>query len=244
MSCHVSIICANNLTTWWNSMKFFSKLRSGHPFSSSFCLMRNIQGPEVPPALPILTIVIESRLSWVFFLCFFTSAEPTTQRTPVLPRMPVLSKLIWKNGWSFLYSSEGWLIVWWSSQTLSISLCHQSCCSIWMHERLVVVACTLWTLPWFLSSGIFFILTTLSKWLSHCFVVAKVNSFMSWITSLRDISIWASSWHLAMPAMKARIGSDIKLWPSDVVMALPPEFNRAGGFIVICQIELLYCFCC
>ena len=81
--------------------KFFSKLQSGHFFSSSFNLMRNIQGSEVPPALPILTIVIESWLSWVFFSCFFTSAEPTTWRTPVLPRTPISPKLIWKNGCSF-----------------------------------------------------------------------------------------------------------------------------------------------
>ncbi len=32
-----------------------------------------------------------------------------------------------------------------------------------------------------------------------------------------------------MPAMKADIGSDIKLQPSDDVMALPPEFSQAGG---------------
>ncbi len=95
-------------------MKILFQITEWTSLFSSFRLMRNIQGPEVLLALPILTILIESQSSWELFLCFFTSAEPTTRRIPVLPRTPILSKLIWKNGCSFLYSSEVWIIVGWS----------------------------------------------------------------------------------------------------------------------------------
>jgi hypothetical protein len=119
--------------------KLWSKFCSGLFFSSSFCLMKNNHGPEVPAALPIQTIVIKSRLSCVFFACFLTWAKPTTRRIPELPSTPVSSKLIWKWDCSLTYSSVGWLNLRWSSQTVSIVRSQQNYCSILIQPHLVII---------------------------------------------------------------------------------------------------------
>jgi hypothetical protein len=59
----------------------------------AFPVARNICGPEFPAAFPTHTIVIDARLSSMFFFMLFLSAAPITFNAPSLAKMQVSSKL-------------------------------------------------------------------------------------------------------------------------------------------------------
>ena len=119
----------------------------------TFPAARKIHGPELPPAAPVRRTVIDARHSLVIFSVFDFHDAPINFIVPSLPNKHESSMSQKKCSFTCSKSSKGTLRRACSDNAKSTVKWHQSCCSIIISVRLIVVFFTCHNSSTSLQSG-------------------------------------------------------------------------------------------